>query len=130
MGFNLGFKGLIRLIVDTFYLISYVMQCVLFPAEPSCGRLQSQGKRSKQEVYFCILPMSGPGSSVGIATDYGLDGPGIESRGGGDFPPFQTGPGAHSASCTMGTRSFPGGKVWPVHAADHSPLSSTEVLEE
>jgi hypothetical protein len=23
---------------------------------------------------------SGPGSSVGIATDYGLDGPGIESR--------------------------------------------------
>ena len=24
--------------------------------------------------------MHGPGSSVGIATDYGLDGPGIESR--------------------------------------------------
>ena len=23
---------------------------------------------------------NGPGSSVGIATDYGLDGPGIESR--------------------------------------------------
>jgi len=29
----------------------------------------------------------GPGSSVGIATDYGLDGPGIESRWGRDFPP-------------------------------------------
>jgi hypothetical protein len=28
----------------------------------------------------------GPGSSVGIATDYGLDGPGIESRWGRDFP--------------------------------------------
>jgi hypothetical protein len=28
---------------------------------------------------------SGPGSSVGIATDYGLDGPGIESRCGCDF---------------------------------------------
>ena len=29
----------------------------------------------------------GPDSSVGIATRYGLDGPGIESRwGGGDFP--------------------------------------------
>jgi hypothetical protein len=27
-----------------------------------------------------------PGSSVGIATGYGLDGPGIESRWGGDFP--------------------------------------------
>jgi len=28
----------------------------------------------------------GPGSSVGIATDYGLDGPGIESRWERDFP--------------------------------------------
>jgi hypothetical protein len=28
----------------------------------------------------------GPGSSVGIATAYGLDGPGIESRWGRDFP--------------------------------------------
>jgi hypothetical protein len=28
----------------------------------------------------------GPGSSVGIATGYGLDGPGIESRWGRDFP--------------------------------------------
>jgi hypothetical protein len=31
-------------------------------------------------LYFC-----GPGSSVGIATGYGLDGPGIESRWGRDF---------------------------------------------
>jgi hypothetical protein len=29
---------------------------------------------------------SGPGSSVGTATGYGLDGPGIESRWGRDFP--------------------------------------------
>ena len=28
-----------------------------------------------------------PGSSIGIATDYGLDGPGVESRLGRDFPP-------------------------------------------
>ena len=27
---------------------------------------------------------------------------------GRDFPPVQTGPGAHPASCTMGNRSFPG----------------------
>ena len=39
---------------------------------------------------------------------YGLDGPGIESRLGRDFPPVQTGPGAHPASCTMGTGSLPG----------------------
>jgi len=29
---------------------------------------------------FLIILISGPGSSVGIATAYGLDGPGIESR--------------------------------------------------
>ena len=52
----------------------------------------------------------GPGSSVGIVTDYGLDGPGIESRWGEIFPPVQTGPGAHPAFCTMGTVSFPGVK--------------------
>ena len=57
------------------------------------------------------LPKSGPGSVVGITTGYRLDGPGIESRWGGRFSaPVQTGPGAHTASCTMGTRSFPGVK--------------------
>ena len=35
---------------------------------------------------------------------------GIESRWGRDFPPVHTGPGAHPASCTMGTGSFPGVK--------------------
>ena len=49
------------------------------------------------------------GSSVGIATAYGLDGPGIESRWGARFSaPVQTGPGAHPASCKMGTGSFLG----------------------
>jgi hypothetical protein len=33
-----------------------------------------------------LLEEGGPGSSVGIATDYGLDGPGIESRWGRHFP--------------------------------------------
>jgi hypothetical protein len=48
----------------------------------------------------------GPGSSFGIATGYGLDGPGIESRWGARFSaPVQTGPGAHPSSCTG---SFPG----------------------
>jgi hypothetical protein len=30
-------------------------------------------------MYYTVTPSGGPGSSVGIATDYGLDGPGIES---------------------------------------------------
>jgi hypothetical protein len=51
----------------------------------------------------------GSGSSVGIGTGYRLDGPGIESRWGARFSaPVQTGPGAHPASCTVGTGSFPG----------------------
>ena len=50
-------------------------------------------------------------SSVGTATHYGLDSPGIESQWGGrDFlhPSGQTGPKAHPASYTMGTGSFTG----------------------
>jgi len=45
-----------------------------------------------------------PGSSVIVATDYELVGPG--SNPGVDG--VQTGPGAHPASCKMGTGSFPG----------------------
>jgi hypothetical protein len=51
-----------------------------------------------------------PGSSVGIATELRAGRSGIESRWGRDFPPLQTGPGAHPASCKMGTGSFPGVK--------------------
>ena len=50
-------------------------------------------------------------SSVGIATRYGLDGPGIESQWGevARFSaPVQTCPVSHPASCTMGTGSLPG----------------------
>jgi hypothetical protein len=68
---------------------------------------------------------SGPGSSVGIATDYGLEGPGIESRWGRD----QTSSGAHPASCTMGTGSFPGVKR-PARVTDYQPPSSAEVENE
>ena len=60
-------------------------------------------------IYIYIY-IYGPGNSVGIATDYGLDDPGIESRWGRVFPPIQTGPGAHPATCKMGTGPFPGVK--------------------
>jgi hypothetical protein len=53
--------------------------------------------------------LSGPGSSVGIATGYGLGGPGDRIPVGKRFSaPVQTGPGAHPASCTMVIGSFPG----------------------
>ena len=40
----------------------------------------------------------------------------------------QTGPGAHPASCTMGTGSSPGVK-WQGHGLDHPPQSRAEVKE-
>ena len=74
----------------------------------------------------------GPGSSVGIATELRTGRSGIESRWVRDLPSVQTGPGAHPASCTMGTGSFQEVefKVRPGRAADHSPPSSVAVMEE
>jgi len=70
---------------------------------------------SAQYFSFCCIKISfllfnsGPGSSVGIVTGYGPDGPSIESRWGARFSgPVQTCHGANPASCTMGTGSFPG----------------------
>ena len=72
------------------------------------------------------LERSGSGSIVGIATGYDWtvrwSNPG---GGGGEFPaPVLTGPGAHPASCTMCTVSFPGGKQRPGRDTDPSPPSS------
>jgi hypothetical protein len=51
--------------------------------------------------------------SIGTATRYGLDGPGIESRWGRDFSaPVQNGPGAHPASYIYNEhRIIPEGKA-------------------
>jgi DNA-binding transcriptional LysR family regulator len=58
------------------------------------------------QLYISSVPFS---MSIRL-TDYGLDGPGIESRWAKFFAPVQTDPGAHPASCTRGTGSFPGVK--------------------
>ena len=42
--------------------------------------------------------------------------------------PVHTGPGAHPASCPMGTGSFLGVKL-PGRGADHPPPSSAEVMK-
>jgi hypothetical protein len=65
-----------------------------------------------RNLFSLPLLIGGPGSSVCIATGYGLDGRGIESRWGVRFSaPVQTGPGAHPASWTMGTGTFPGVEI-------------------
>ena len=68
--------------------------------------------------------------SVGIATRYGLDGPGIESRCGPNFSaPVQTGPGVHPASYTMGTGSFPEVKR-PGRGVNHPPHLAPRLKKE
>jgi len=72
----------------------------------------------KKYCFFC-----GPGSSVGIATRYGLDGPVFESRWGSRFSAtVHTGPGTHTAFLYNGYQVFPGGKERPGRDADPSPL--------
>jgi hypothetical protein len=72
---------------------------------------------------------TGPGSSVGIATELpGCTVRGSNPGGGARFStPVQTGPVAHTASCTMGTGSLPGGRKRPGRDADPEPPSSAEV---
>jgi hypothetical protein len=63
----------------------------------------------------------GRDSSVGIATRYGLDGPGIEYRCEGRFSaPVQTDPGTNPASYKAGTGAFPGVKR-PRRGVDQQP---------
>ena len=72
----------------------------------------------------------GRGSSVSIATGYGLGGPGIEFQWGRDFPHLsRPALGVHPASCTVGTGSFPGGKERPGRDADPLPPSTAVVKE-
>jgi len=67
--------------------------------------------------------------SVVIATCYGLDGPGIESRRVAITVHFQTGPGAHSAYYTTNTKPFPGAKR-PGHGDDHLPHLAPRLKKE
>ena len=73
--------------------------------------------------------MRGPGSSVGVATGYGLDGPGIEFRWGRDFP--------HLSRPALGSTQLPlqlvpgvsRCKERPGPDADPSPPSSAVVMK-
>ena len=56
------------------------------------------------DVYTTCL--TGRDSEIRIAACYGLGGAGIGSRWARNFALFQTGPGAHPASCTVGAESL------------------------
>ena len=71
----------------------------------------------------------GRDSSVGIATRYGLNGPGIESRWGRDFPHRQDRPWGPPSLLYSGYRVFLGGGElnWLGCGVDHTPPSNAEV---
>jgi hypothetical protein len=83
----------------------------------------------KETAYSSETLLNQFGSSVGIATRYGLDGPGIESGGGRFSTPVPTGPGAHPASYTMGTGSFQWVKR-PGRGVDHPPIVAPWLRKE
>ena len=92
-------------------------------------KLPPDSNRSgSQEVIYWTLNggKSGPRSWVGIATDYGLDGPGIESRRGEIFrrPDRLWGP---PSLLYNGYRVLPGSRKRPERDANPSTPSSAEV---
>jgi len=64
--------------------------------------------------------LEGPGSSVGIATDYRLE----------RFSARPDQPWSPPNLLQNGYCVFPRGKVWLRHAADHSPPPSAAVMEK
>jgi hypothetical protein len=71
--------------------------------------------------------LGGHNSVVGIATRYGVDGPGIESPEGGETSrAAHTGADAHPTIRTMGTLSYPGA-MRPERVAHHPPPSSARL---
>ena len=77
---------------------------------------------------MCVC-VCGPGSSVGIATDNGMDGPGLNPGGDEIFRPSIPALGSTQPP-ENGYRVFLGDKVRPGRAADHSPPSSAAAVEE
>jgi hypothetical protein len=82
-----------------------------------CRVRRSQGAAYCSKIYYHLkiygryLRQYGLGSSVGIATELRAGRSGDRIPVGERFSePVQTDPGAHSASCKMGTGSFPGVK--------------------
>ena len=96
---------------------------------------QCQQMRTEPTPSILILPhilrTRGSGNVVGIATGYGLDGPGIESRWGGAeiFRTCPDRPRGPPSLLYKGYRVFSGGKERPGRDADPSPPSSAVVKE-
>jgi len=73
-------------------------------------------------IIIIIIIISGPGSSVGKATGYELDGPGSSPGGGEIFRTRPDRPWGPPSLLYNRYRVFPGGKERPGREADPSPL--------
>jgi hypothetical protein len=99
-------------------------QRIVFPLSPDRSKRRKLLKKQRN------IPEGGPGSVVGIATGYWLDGLWIESRWGRDFP--------HLSRPALGpiqphVKWVPGlswSKERPGRDADPSPLSSVVVMKK
>jgi len=56
------------------------------PEKTPCLLTNTDMLHQSNSIYTCFLHVNGPGSLVGIATRYGLEGLGIESRWWRDYP--------------------------------------------
>jgi hypothetical protein len=72
----------------------------------------NDGRRDSSVWHSDWLRVGRPGDRISVEARY--------------FAHVQTGPGAHPASCIMGTEFFPGVKR-PGRGANHPPPSSAEV---
>ena len=76
-----------------------------------------------------LSKVSGPGSVVGIATGYGLDGPGSNPGGGEIFRTCPDRPWDPPSLLYNGYRVFPWGKERTGRDADPSPTTSAVVMK-
>ena len=76
-----------------------------------------------------LISICGPGSSVGIATGYGLDGPGIETHWGRDFPYLSRPALGPTQPRVQWVPALSWGKERPERDADPSPPSSAVVMK-
>ena len=92
LSWNTGHKtskaDLLRLTVYEYIHVSY-FPCTVSVSSPLSAEMGSY-KSYTEDFCYVYETLSGPGSSVCIVTGYGLDGPGIESRRGWDFPHLST----------------------------------------
>ena len=84
----------------------------------------------KYNIIIIIIMELWTGCVIGIATGYGLDGPGIEYRWGEIFRTRPDRPWSQPSLLYNGHRVFPGGKERPGRDADPSPPSITVVKKE